>query len=222
MKTIAALMGAAALLALGGCATLFGGGSHQIMTFDSAPEGATVTFNGSIIGVTPLTVDVARMDGSTVAFKKDGYLPQSYLLHSRMNPAFLGDVICLSPLSTTIDTATNATIQYAPGRYFATLKPVAPGDPTAAERAAKLSQFIVTNYVILGSELSSQFMSSSTPPGEYLVTLIDMLGLHSVNDNGQVDVDQRKVMLSLKNLYDHTHSAPEFSNAVLAKYGLNL
>lgn len=196
---------------LTGCATLFGGGGNQLMTFDSAPQGAQVILNGVQVGVTPLVMSVPRQSNAVVTFKKDGYDSQNYVLEHRLNPWFWGDVVALSLLSTTVDFATDSTVEYAPNRYFATLnKTPDQGAATPAnDKRMQISQFVVTNYAVLGQELS---VGGAKAPGEHVSTLIDLLGVNNT--------DKKATMLVLQDLYRDSKSAPDFSNAVLAKFGL--
>jgi hypothetical protein len=213
MKRLTMASGLCALLALSGCATLFGGGSHQKLKFDSAPEGATVFMNGQQLGVTPLTVDVQREKNVAITFKKDGYESQSIVLDTHLNPWFWGDVIATSLLSTTVDTVTNSTVKYSEDSYMVTL--VAAGAVTAADdRRTKVSQFIVTNYAAIGQELQQQLTSKPASQGQHVVALADMLTPSTADD-------RLPTLLALRDLYHSSNSAPDFANAVLSKFGLN-
>ncbi|HEY1774079.1 MAG TPA: PEGA domain-containing protein [Gammaproteobacteria bacterium] len=214
MKRIAMAVGFSSLLALAGCATLFGGGSHQKLTFDSAPEGAAVFMNGQQLGVTPLNVDVPREKGVVFSFKKDGYITASVVADTHLNPWFWGDVIATSLLSTTVDTATNSSVKYSEDRYFVTLTAVGTG-PDAAARRNQVSSYIVTNYGAIGVDFSIPLSSKSNTQGEHIVALADMVALPGE------DGDRLPTLNVLHDLYTSTHSAPDFANAVLSKFGLN-
>lgn len=214
MKRIASALGLSTLLALAGCATLFGGGSHQKLTFDSAPEGTTVFMNGQQLGVTPLTIDVPREKGVVFSFKKDGYNTASVVADTHLNPWFWGDVAAGSLLSTTIDTATDSSVKYSEDLYFVTLSQVGAGQDAAAKRA-QVSSYIVTNYAAIGAELNAPLSSKSVSQGEYIVALADMVAMPGE------DQDRLPTLNVLHDLYTKTHSAPDFANAVLTKFGLN-
>ena len=207
-------MGLSTLLALAGCATLFGGGSHQKLSFDSAPEGATVFMNGQQLGVTPLTVDVSREKGVAFSFKKEGFNTVAVVADTHLNPWFWGDVAAGSLLSTTIDTATDSSVKYSEDRYFVTLTAVGTG-PDAAARRNQVSSYIVTNYAAIGSELSVQLSSKPASQGQHIVALADMVALPGE------DQDRLPTLNVLHELYTKTHGAPDFANAVLTKFGLN-
>lgn len=214
MKRLLMAAGLAALFALSGCATLFGGGSHQKLTFDSAPEGATVYMDGQQLGVTPLTADVHRDKGVVISFKKDGYNSVSVTADTHLNPWFWGDVIATSLLSSIVDTATGSTVKYTQDRYFATLTPVAAGQDVQARRN-QVSQYIVTNYAAIGAELSAPLSAKPASQGEHIVALADMVA--------QPDPDSNRLptLQVLRDLYKDSHSAPDFANSVLFKFGLN-
>lgn len=214
MKRIALALGLSSLLALSGCATVFGGGAHQKLTFDSAPEGATVFMDGQQLGVTPLNVDVHRDKGVVISFKKDGYNTASVAADTHLNPWFWGDVIATSLLSSVVDTVTGSTVKYTQDRYFATLTPVAAGQDAEARRN-QVSQYIVTNYAAIGAELSAPLSAKPASQGEHIVALADMVALPDPDKN------RLPTLQVLHDLYKDSHSAPDFANAVLFKFGLH-
>ena len=214
MKRIASALGLSTLLALAGCATLFGGGSHEKLNFDSAPEGAAVFMNGVQLAVTPLNVDVPREKGVVFSFKKDGYTTASVVADTHLNPWFGGDVVATSLLSTTVDSATNSSVKYSQDHYFVTLTAVGTGADAAARRN-QVSSYIVTNYAAIGAELGMQLSSKPASQGEHIVALADMVALPGE------DQDRLPTLNVLKDLYNKTRGAPDFANAVLTKFGLN-
>ncbi|MBN1905671.1 MAG: PEGA domain-containing protein [Deltaproteobacteria bacterium] len=125
----------ASMFVFSSCATLFGGGSSQMVTIDSDPQGAKIVVgakvkeDGKIImvnekecGITPIEVSVPRKDGM-ILVSKEGYETQEVGLVRGMNPWVWGDIIATSPLSTSIDTSTGAYHEYKPGKYMVTLVP---------------------------------------------------------------------------------------------------
>jgi hypothetical protein len=123
---------AAAAFALTGCASMISGSTQEVKV-STNPVGATVyigtigsdgtLLNRRAVGVTPLTVALPRKDGG-MDVEKAGYLPQQVNLTTKMNPMVWGDIIMLSPLSTSVDTSTGAAKEYDPGEYMIDLKPV--------------------------------------------------------------------------------------------------
>ena len=57
---------------ISGCSTLLSDKS-QIVTFQSTPTGATVSVNGTKIGVTPITTLIEKKSGQILTISKEGY-----------------------------------------------------------------------------------------------------------------------------------------------------
>ncbi len=126
---------AAAAIALSGCASIVSGPIQELKV-SSNPAGAVV-YIGSIrnengylimsnrtpVGVTPMTVKMYRKDGA-LALEKAGYEPVQVRLKTKMNPWVWGDIAMGSPLSTSIDTSTGASLEYDPGEYMVDMKPL--------------------------------------------------------------------------------------------------
>jgi hypothetical protein len=81
MKKFTGLFALAALTALfaTGCATVTHG-PNQRVEITSAPEGAVVTANGSVIGTTPLRANLSRKHAHSITVERDGYAPETVLL----------------------------------------------------------------------------------------------------------------------------------------------
>jgi len=60
------------LALIGGCATIVSGTTQEV-SFQSNPEGAKVTVSGRVIGKTPVTLQLKREKGQSLAFEKEGY-----------------------------------------------------------------------------------------------------------------------------------------------------
>lgn len=126
----------AAALVLSGCGSIVSGRT-QLINVASNPAGATVyvaqkkevagqmtVTNKVAVGVTPLTVTLARKDAALFV-EKDGYVPVEVPLTTKMNPWMWGNILLTSPLSTSIDTSTGASREYDPGEFMIDMKPVA-------------------------------------------------------------------------------------------------
>ena len=104
---------------LSGCATIISGTTDKA-TINSAPIGATFIMkdqNGKPVnnGTTPMTVLLERgefiFDGQTytIDFSAPGYLSQTYILDSTLNPWYLGNILFGGALGMLIiDPATGA------------------------------------------------------------------------------------------------------------------
>jgi uncharacterized protein YceK len=126
----------AIIVTIYGCASIMSGTTQRV-TFDSEPQGATVTIGkkakkgGQVTlvksinaGVTPLEVELPRRGSTMVQLSKEGFETQTVELKRTINNWFLGDVALLSPLSTSIDTSTGAVNEYKRGQYMVTLQPL--------------------------------------------------------------------------------------------------
>jgi uncharacterized protein YceK len=99
-----ALIAAAAVLSLSGCASIMEGSSTQEIKFSSVPEGAAVTVftrTGEVAhtGRTPTVLALDRSGGFleseiyTVLIRKKGYEPQEITLESIPNGWWVGNVV---------------------------------------------------------------------------------------------------------------------------------
>ncbi len=162
---------------MSGCASVVSGTSQEI-TFESQPEGATVSLDGNVLGKTPMTTTVKRERKRIVSFSKDGYQTQTMRLTTSLNGWFWGNFAFswFGPLSSTTDGVSGAVHEYIPGRYFVTLAPevtagisAAPATVIIGEKA-KIKEFIVLEYSNIAKDLAKG-------SGEYLSTLLILLGI---------------------------------------------
>lgn len=143
---------AVVLLALSsGCATMFSG-STDSMTFDSVPQGASVTVDGNLLGKTPLKVELERRTDSSVAvFKLEGYAPRTVTLTRGITgAAFLNLAFICTTFGATswgIDAATGKLLSYSPRSYVIELEQAKPSGSGAS------LEYIIANYQALQAEL---------------------------------------------------------------------
>ena len=178
-------LGIIALCFTSGCATMFSG-STQPVTFNSLPDGASLTVSGQVLGKTPATIVLKRKSSQVVEFVKEGYTKQTIKLETAFNPWVLANVIfCMSCLfSTTTDYSTGAAYEYSPNNYFITLVPEGVTMTPSDSKKSKVKSFIVGNYSSIVTELSSTTSSDSLPlsrqleqsnSSEYLNALFTLL-----------------------------------------------
>ena len=114
------ILGAAVLTAfVSSCATIISGTS-QAITIDSNVDGATVHFEGNVVGTTPFTGKVPRKKEAVATVTKDGYETQVLTLTSSFNPVA---VLSIFWDYSTTDCLTGACWEYAPNSYYVDLKP---------------------------------------------------------------------------------------------------
>ena len=79
---------------LGGCASIMSG-SKQAVSFNSIPDGATITVDGKQLGQTPLAVKLPRARNQILLATKEGYKKFTVPLTTGFNIAVLGNIIYL-------------------------------------------------------------------------------------------------------------------------------
>src|SRR5947209_8372722 len=94
-----------------GCASIMHGG-HQELTFNSNPDGATVTVGGRVIGKTPITTSLKKEPGQTLEFSKDGYKPLTMRLETSLDSWFWGNIVLGGFFGSTTDGISGAAHQY--------------------------------------------------------------------------------------------------------------
>ncbi len=80
-------MKALALVALTGCATLFGGGPDNV-PIASDPTGATIKVNGAFVGKTPMVLGLDRGSPAFIEISADGYAPKAFAIEKGINGWF--------------------------------------------------------------------------------------------------------------------------------------
>lgn len=158
------------VFALGGCASIVSGGS-QAVTFNSSPDGATVTLNGLAIGKTPITTTIKKKSGQSMVFSKDGYKPITMQLETRMNGWFWGNIVFGGFIGSTTDGLSGAVNEYSPSQYMVSLQPDGSGSmetKTAIEPRQKAREFILIGYKDIVGDLNKG-------EGQYLNSLLEIL-----------------------------------------------
>ncbi len=110
-----------------------------------------------ILGKTPFTLQLDRMDGQRIEFSKEGYKPISMKLTTTTNGAFWGNILFGGLPGSTTDTMSGAIYEYAPSQLFVTLNPdtsTAIDQGTGLPQRDKALAFIVRRYTSLMADLS--------------------------------------------------------------------
>lgn len=107
------------LSSLMSCASILRGTS-QVINVTSEPPGAEVLFDGQSMGVTPLSVSLAKNKYSTIMIKKQGYKTQMKQINKRFDVvALIGTSSYSTPLTT--DAVNGSIYEYEPSMYHAVL-----------------------------------------------------------------------------------------------------
>lgn len=192
-----------------GCANIVSGKS-QAITFQSKPEVVDVYINGQKVGQTPLVTQVLRSKVTNVTFKQDGYEESTIQLQTKTNPWFYGNVLWsyFSTIGSTVDSATNAIVEYEPNMYFITLVSKGNNIPITGitDQNTKIARYVVINYKALGQDLS-------TESGEHLEALLLLLA---------VEQDKRKSAIEhLKELFVKSESAIAYAKEIEIEFASN-
>lgn len=190
---------------LGGCASIIDG-SHQEVSFNSNPDGATVNIDGRIIGKTPTTVSLKKKAGQSLIFSKDGYKPLTMQLETRMDSWFWGNIVLGGFIGSTTDGISGAINEYSPSQYMVTLQQEGTGpleSNTATDAKQKAKEYIVLTYKNILSDISHG-------GGQYLTSLFELL---KIPKEGQTEATKKIHALS-----DAYSNIPEFADRVIELY----
>ena len=70
------------------CATIFKGSTDDV-SFSSDPSGAKVYVNGSLLGTTPIQLELKSKNSYTIEFKKEGYETKTVLLNNSVGAGWI-------------------------------------------------------------------------------------------------------------------------------------
>jgi len=188
-----------------GCASIVKG-RYQEVSFQSMPDGATVTVDGRTLGKTPITANLLKSSGRIIIFEKDGYKPLTMSLETRMSGWFWGNIVLGGFLGSSTDAATGAINEYSPSQYMVTLQPMSSNQIAAAvqrPQGDRVKEFVIVGYANLRADLNAG-------SGQYLTSLLELLGIGGSKR-------QEKAIL-LKNLATKYPNVMEFAEQVAALF----
>jgi hypothetical protein len=188
-----------------GCATIVSGTSQDV-SFQSQPDGATVTLDDRALGKTPVTVTIKRESGQRIKFDKPGFKQKDMQLETDLNPWFFGNVIFGGLVGSSTDGLSGAIREYKPNHYFVTLEPENNNPlPNPASNRMKVKEYIVLAYLNIMQDMAKG-------NGEYYDSLLNLLSV----PKEQADDALRKLR-SLSELYK---DIPIFADQVIAFYNV--
>jgi hypothetical protein len=172
---------------LGGCATIVNGNTQQ-MSFQSSPEGATITIiakpgplccgprpaESVVLGKTPLTTQMMRTEfPQAVVFSKEGHAPIEMPIGEHLSGWYFGNILVGGLIGSTTDISTGAAAEYAPDKFFAVLSPL---QTTAIERNVLVDQRDRTRLFILNrhSAIVGDFSRGTGEDLDALLTLLQI------------------------------------------------
>ena len=188
---------------MSGCASIVSGTSQEV-TFQSAPEGATVTVGGKVIGKTPITTTIKKKNDQALTFEKEGYKTQTMQLATRLDSWFWGNIVLGGVIGSTTDGLSGAVHEYSPNQYFITLPPNEnnPVTPQTTQKI-KAKEFIVLAYKNILADLAKG-------SGEYADSLMTTLAVPQA--------DQKDAANKIKSLSEVYTDIPTFADRVIGLY----
>lgn len=149
------LLAPLALIAVGGCATLFTGTNDEL-TFNANVHGVRLTIDGQPKGTLPITVTQSRdfMHGQEfrVKLEAQGYETQQFQLKRQFNWVAILDITSV-PTSGGIDYYTGALMHFEPKEYH--IQMVKKGKGAAQlEREKRVWRYTLINYRRIQSDLA--------------------------------------------------------------------
>ncbi len=160
------ILGLCTIAACLGCVTLLKG-TEQLVTINSNVDGATITLDGMVIGVTPFAANIPK-DKNTLTIQKEGYEPYLMAFSKEIDPMFFGNIITGGTLGSITDFATGAAYTYSPANYYIEMRKV---DETTA---AFMKRFELRQYALL--HMSDISIDLGNGQGDYLETIIELAG----------------------------------------------
>ncbi len=175
-------------LSMLGCATIVSG-TKQTVSFQSQPEGATVTVDGEVMGKTPVTVSIKKQENPMLTFEKEGYQPIKTNMSTSLNGWFWGNIVIGGFFGSTTDAVSGSMHEYAPDSYFVTLTPL---EGTDVGQQDKVKAYVIANNIeireallnrdVMDPALGGLFELLQVPPTEISSTTTILSNLAAAND----------------------------------------
>lgn len=189
------------LLFMQGCATIISGTTQEV-SFTSIPEGVTVSADGKVLGITPLTIQIDRKGKQKLIFEKEGYKTLELPFETTLEPWFWGNILIGGVIGSTTDAISGAVYEYSPGQYNVTLEPIEGFQPADSEKN-DVKGFIISNYNNILPELHAG-------QGEYLSSMMTLLKIPKE--------EQAEAIAQIKALAEKNKDIPTFANEVVNAY----
>ncbi|HQF41382.1 MAG TPA: PEGA domain-containing protein [Ignavibacteriaceae bacterium] len=92
-------------LVFSSCATIFKGSTDDV-SFSSDPSGAKVYVNGTLLGTTPVQLELKSKNSYTIEFKKEGYETRTVLLNNSVGGGWIVLDVLFGLVPIIVDAAT--------------------------------------------------------------------------------------------------------------------
>jgi len=191
----------AALVMVTGCATIIDGG-EQTLTFNSEPDGATITVAGKVVGKTPTVVSIDRDENLAFTFEKEGYKTHTGQLSTEMNGMFWGNILFGGVFGSTTDNMSGAIDEFTPDQYFITLTPKKPFGITSNK-----SRQIKEMMLGFGDDIRLELASSGGEKTDVILGIIQ-------TEEGEKELR----LITLKKLSDQNEGDLDFAKEIIEFY----
>ena len=202
MRFITIILAALSILS-SGCASIVTG-TDQKVTFDSEPDGATVSVSGRVLGKTPVTASVDKDKNQSFSFEKDGFKTHTAQLSTSTTPWFFGNIVFGGLPGSTTDSVSGAIYEFSPDQYFITLTPDTPtGVSSSAPR--RIKEIIIA----FSGEFRKQLAAGG---GEYVETVLSLIDVEESNRDTTIK--------ALNQLALKTDNDLDLAKAIIEIYGV--
>lgn len=184
-----------------GCASIITG-TDQTVTFNSEPDGATVTVSGLVIGKTPVTVPISKGKNQSLTFEKEGYKTYTTQLSTSFNGWFWGNIIFGGLLGSTTDGVSGAIHEFSPDQYFVTLTPETSGG-VSSSKPRKIKEL----FVLFGETIRTELSQNG---GEKSDAILELLSIDAE--------DKESSLMTLKLLSEKHSDDLELANKIIEFY----
>lgn len=205
MKRILATIFIVSIAFTTGCASIVKG-TDQKLTFDSEPDGATVSVSGRVLGKTPLTASVDRASNQVFTFEKEGYETHTSQLSTTTNPWFFGNIVLGGLIGSTVDGISGAIHQYSPDQYFITLTPESPVDRISSSDPRRVKELVIA----FSGKIRKQLAGGD---GELVDTLLNLINAG--------EGDKTTTIRALNKLALNNSDDLEFAEKIIAVYDVD-
>lgn len=195
------IIAASIVITITGCASIVSG-TDQTLTFNSEPDGATVTVTGKKVGKTPLSVQIDKDKNQSLTFEKEGYKTYTTQLSTSMDSWFWGNILFGGVFGSTTDGMSGAINEFTPDQYFVTLTPTTPFN-VSSSKPRKIKEIIIA----FGDDIHLELANGG---GEKTDAIISLIGDENTDKDTTIKVLQK---LATKNTNDL-----EFANKIIDFY----
>lgn len=192
-----------AITVISGCASIVTG-TDQTLTFNSEPDGATVTVAGRVVGKTPLSVQIDKGQNQSLTFEKEGYKTYTTQLSTTTSGWFWGNIVIGGLLGSTTDGVSGAINEFSPDQYFVTLTPDN-GHGLSTSKPRKIKELVIAFADDIRLELTSD-------GGESTDAILAVLEIDKT--------DKDTTLIVLKKLASQNPNDLEFAQAIVEFYGV--